>query len=180
MGRGSERYSEQQREAIVRAVLGRGMTDKGAAAAAASGELLDGLEPFRVPASTVRYLVGKAQQQAVGDARAQLRVTPELDPLADRGRALYEGCAGVLEEQVERLAATASGRDWTREDFDALRACQRAVKELIIGARLLARKSATQPSRQDDADADPELSPGVVRILERHRRDSGGAAQASP
>lgn len=178
MGRGAERYSDDQREAIVRAVLEQGMTDKATVAAAERGEL-DGLEPFDVPASTVRYLVGKAQQQSITNARGQLRALPDLDPLGARGRDLYERCADALELQVERLAAAAADRDFTREDFDTLRAFERAVKELVLGARQVAHKRPAHPGETElDGGEDPP-SPAMVSLLAKHRDDQR-AAQASP
>ena len=66
MGRYSPHYTDDQRTAVVRAVVEKGMTATQAVEAAAAGEL--GIDPFEMPAVTARGLVSEHRLEHGQDA----------------------------------------------------------------------------------------------------------------
>jgi hypothetical protein len=55
-----QKWTDPQREAVINAILERGMTARAAVTAGAAGEL--GLPPFSMPLGTAHHIAGKAKQ----------------------------------------------------------------------------------------------------------------------
>ena len=126
VGRFDPKYTDEQRDAIARAVNDRGMSAPEAVRAAAEG--LDGLEPFTMPESTARDVAGVARQQPTqpgADYAAQLR------SFQDRGLTLIEQEMTKAEERQKQ--GDLSNSDWTR--LTKLTRFARALSDLHVTPR---------------------------------------------
>jgi hypothetical protein len=135
MGR-PPKYSRQQREAVIRAMLEGGMSSGEACAAAAAGEL--GVGGFEIAESTACELTAKARREAASAA----------DPpsgngdIGDRARAAAEATIA----RVEKL-----GEQATAKDLAALRAAMAVVQDADQRkAKQAARDRASRPRQTEE------------------------------
>ncbi len=152
MGRGSPRYTDEQRAAVSRAIVQGGMTAEQAVAAAAKGEL--GIDPFDMPASTARGIAGRARMEAsaVGEA-----ASPEAAAIYERGWAILECRIAALEEDPESA------------DMVELQRIARTARELNkLGAAIRPPPHEPQPD-EEPSDAESEFT---RQLLAHHRATS--------
>lgn len=124
-GRYTERYTEEQRDAIASAVLDRRMTYKRAVELAAAGELTnqDGakIDPFEFKIGYVGTVVDRAKRRRLGTRTAVAQLEPR-DAVEKLRRALLDVCA-------EEIAAIRKAKIGKR-DPERIRQFGRAVREL--------------------------------------------------
>src|SRR4051812_30855026 len=95
MSQFERKWTDEQRAAVVSAVLDHGMTGKQAAEAAATGDLF-GLEPFKMPRGTVLDLSGRERKRRRAATVAALepdeRIRHDLNDALDLIHSGIEDC----------------------------------------------------------------------------------------
>jgi len=126
MGRFAVKYSREQKDALLRAILDERQTAREAIAKAAKGQLGD-VEPFDMPLSTARDLAKHARHK-----RAGLKLSPlaRLDP-AEGVQKLAQRCLSLCEQDLERMER--KSRTVT-PDQEHLRSVARTLREIAAFA----------------------------------------------
>lgn len=127
MGRFDPKYTDRQREAVIAAIVDRGMSAPKACKRAAEGTLEDDLEPFDFPPNTARDYARRERNKRAGRAaraKEQGTIEDRLEAFGDRAMAMLEHGLDRLEhKQKKRKQALSSneierGRkltSWARE-----------------------------------------------------------------
>lgn len=166
VGRFAPRYSDEQKTAIVAAILDDEFPAQDAVDRASAGEL--GLPPFDMPISTARGYVTRARQKRTREELVQLeRKQPgAARTIADRA---YE----VLEKELDAIIEAQSkeeGVDYTGEAALAVRRIARATLEV---SKLTAGISRSTTSRERDATEEPKRSTLVQELLDEAQQGTG-------
>lgn len=133
----SRRYSDEQRAALLAGVVEHQLTGSEVARRAQAGTLRAGLEPFDVPASTVRHL---AHRERVRTSRARAVATGAPAIISDVAAHL----AGELEAQTTR-ALRGSRRRAIPDVARDLRELARAGREVLALQRASSTPDVTPP-----------------------------------
>lgn len=165
MGRGANKYTDEQRDAIVRLIVDDGKTAQAAVDLAAAGKLPD-LDPFEMPEPTARHLAGRARRRAVSTELAELDA--EHPGAAEEIRTRF---LAILSREVDEIEEQ---QDAGELDLERVRQVLRALHELQRTFRDL---RATQPPQAKTADA-PE-SELMERLVTQHRASNGSPSPAA-
>ena len=144
MGRSRSKYSDEQREGIVRAVRERGVTAEQAVELAAAGALDSNLDPFEMPAATARSILAKAER---GRAAGELHGLANIDPAAVVR--VISNARDALARDVERIKERGADHDLTAEELQRLRLALRGLREVQEFAKAIPRRAqAAQPKNE--------------------------------
>lgn len=138
VGRFHPKYTDEQREAIARAMNDRRMSAPEAVKAAAEGGL-EGLPSFEMPESTARDIANTARRQPtqpVGDCAAALR------SLQDRGLSL-------IEEEMTKAEEASERGELSNAQLTRLAKCMRLARSLG-DLHVTPRSPAPEPQQGDD------------------------------
>jgi hypothetical protein len=145
MGRWVPNLSQDERDAVTRAMLG-GMTAPEVVAAAAAGEL-EGLPPFNISETATRDLRAEAERALPNRGRGT-NGAPGPGPPADQSEAAERE---YLDEQIARLRSI---KEPTADQFYELKAAmhtrdsidRRAAKQAARASRLAGQEQSDEPS----------------------------------
>ena len=162
------KYSDQQRAALAAAYSQPGVTDKRVAAMAAAGELVDAdgqpLEPFAIPASTVRDIARAERRSA---ARPSLAGVPHGDAI----EMLRQRAVDLADAELAAVEAEQAGK----RDAERVR---RAIRCVADAARIPA--PPPPPSRPEpDRDASTPSPDGIGALIREHRSSPPPPGQES-
>lgn len=148
MGSHPVKYSDQQKDAIVAAVLDQGLSAREATQRAAVGELEP--PPFDMPVSTA--------QTIVTDAKRRGRVADR----DERIHKLVDDVLTVVVDQTDKLLAKARTGSLTARDATLGRRLIQMASHAAHLNNILAREHASEPEPAPEASS---------RLLERMRRE---------
>jgi hypothetical protein len=168
------KYSDAQRDAYIGAVLERGMSAARVAQLAAAGELkgTDGafLDPFDVPASTVRGDARKARNRRLGREASDLAKLPARDAIEALRRRMVSLADRELRDLERRPAGTV--------DPERFRQIGRVLRELqaIPGPKDNARPAPGQKTGGEQHGG--QTRNGLAGELLRAHKNGGQASTA--
>jgi hypothetical protein len=158
----SQKYSDAQREAIVTAVVDRGMKVLAAVKAAAAGELA-GVDAFDMAEGTAYSITREARLE---------RRTPE--DILDK---VLTAAPVLLEREYKRLA----GKDeLTAGDLASLRTITKTASELRSVRQNGHDPSDADPSETSEAPTQETTKDRLRRRLEEEREEEAAPAEESP
>jgi hypothetical protein len=156
MGRYANKYSDAERQAIVRLIVDEGYQAKDAVGLAAEG--IDGLEPFHMPPSTAGGLAARERHRR--DRRALIQRERAEPGYADR---LAHKVIDIVEREVHPLWEESQRQPLDGHEIDRI---IRALRVCIQMRRLLASVPRSH------ADVEGDAVPNVEAALrEKVRRD---------
>lgn len=162
MARSQSKYSEQQREGILRAVHDRGLTAERAVELAASGSLEADLDPFDMPAATARTLIAKAAREG---ARKDALALHRVDPAAvDK---LIHDAIDSISRDAERIKQSGEKRALTTEELQRLRWGVKTAREVRELAKSL------PPMRPKSTDPAPQSESPLIRDMQEEIQREG-------
>jgi hypothetical protein len=140
---GSPVYSDDQRQAIVFAMLDEGRTARAAVTAAAAGEL--GVPAFKIPESTARDIARQARRE---------RGLSEV-PTLERVASLVDRALMLAEDELERVENV---EEVTAKDLSKMRESLRVVNEAarLSATHELLSRPAPQRGIEPPARKQPE------------------------
>jgi hypothetical protein len=176
----TERWTDEQRAAVAIAVVERGLSASTAAALAAAGDLkgADGnrLEPFPMPATSVRTYVARYRRKRAGGIDSPLAELPHRDAVEQVRRRF----ANVIAAELEHLERQKAG---TR-DLERLRQLKRAAREWAALPDRTEPRPVKPGARADGKRQGAETKPGTDtiagRILADVKRQEGEPPQTRP
>jgi hypothetical protein len=152
MGRHSLRYSDDQRQAIARAVLDDGLTAREAVERAAAGEL--GIPPFDVPLSTAQGFVTETRRDRPPDRG---------DAEKGRLRELADRAIAVIETEMAKVEA---GSQRGSLELPRIKRTLQAAQHLARLEQILAAPKAPPVPTSHQADASArKLREAMLRDL---------------
>lgn len=170
MGRDwAPKYTDEQREALIAEVLEHGATGSETARRAAQGTLRARLEPFAVPAPTVRDLAAKRRR------RDQLAHDRAIGPSAVVANTC-DRLAAMLTQEVDKYErAVRKGR---ATDPAKLRELARAAREIATLERTIApkRPAAAKPAQKSKSKPAGDL---IDQLAGETRRDDSSSAETA-
>ena len=149
-------YTDEQRDAIERATVDRGLSGAEVARRCKTGELQPGLEPFDIPPNTVRDFKRKALSRRRGTERSELADQPATEAIEALRKRLVSAADLELEmvERQQRGLRSGPGSAKRQEDHDSalrraerMRQIARAVRE--AAAIPIPGTSTTVPGRHN-------------------------------
>jgi hypothetical protein len=184
----SEKYSPEQKQAVISAVLdgveglggtgpngkgepqpGQRMTAREAQTAAANG-LLPGIEPFEMNLSTIRNYAQLETRERAGNHTSRL----DRKPLPEAAENLARRVIRITDKMVKRIEDRPAK---ARIDPRELQQVARAVREVDAMAKSLVTKRA-DPAPQGEAKPDSPEPLSLVAQLAQQARDT--AAPSTP
>jgi hypothetical protein len=171
------KYTAEQREAIASAVIDRGASAPRVVELAAAGQLTDShgaaLEPFTVPANTVRSEARKAKNRRQGKAVSELAQLPPRDAIEALRRRLINAADAMLAQELKRKPAD--------RDPERLRQIGRCVREFaaIPGPKETAPK---RPGQKTAGEREQGGTGGGLagNLLNAHRSQTATTGKGRP
>jgi hypothetical protein len=175
-----ERWTDEQRSAVAVAVVERGLSAATVAALAAAGDLkgADGnrLEPFPMPATSVRTYVARYRKKRAGGVDSPLAELPHRDAVEQVRRRF----ANVIAAELEHLEAQKAGK----RDLERLRQLKRAAREWAALPDRTEPRPVKPGARAEGKRQGAETKPGpdtiAGRILADVKKREGEPLQATP
>ena len=173
MGRFAPKYAEEERAAIVAAVLDQGLSAPAAVKLAAAGTLEGVGHAFEMPAGTARELVRRERE----DRDYAVRATPE--GAASIAEAIPGRIVRLLDAELARIEKEATDGD--KLDTAQLRNIARVHRELATkrDANRAARDNSGTDTGDDRDDSDGAKEDDLIKRLVRDAVSTQGA-QAAP
>jgi hypothetical protein len=171
------KYTADQREAIASAVIDRGASAPRVVELAAAGQLTDSngaaLDPFAVPANTVRSEARKAKKRRQGKTVSELAQLPPRDAIEALRRRLINAADAMLAEELKKPAKT--------RDPERLRQIGRCVREFaaIPGPKETAPK---RPGQKTNGEREQGGTGGGLAggLLAAHRSQTATSGKGRP
>lgn len=148
MARSQSKYSDEQREGILRAVHDRGLTAELAVELAASGSLEADLDPFTMPAATARTLIARAAREG---SRAEMLALHRVDPAAV-DKAIHDAF-DAIDQEITRIKDNGQKRELTVDELQRLRWTVKVAREVCELAKALPPMGSKTPAPTPQAES---------------------------